>query len=84
MMWGDYGMGWGLSWLWLILVLVGIGLLIYVAIRCGTRSRSAETDRDGHAGAPRREPRAILEERYARGEIDSDEFTERMRRLDEG
>ena len=34
--------------------------------------------------APASSPRLILEERFARGEIDADEFRERLRVLDEG
>ncbi|MER3386511.1 MAG: SHOCT domain-containing protein [Microcella pacifica] len=78
MMWGYYDMGWGLWLPWLLLILLGIGLLIYVVIRSATRSRPPESS--GSAADPRR----ILQERYARGEIDTDEFTERMRMLGDG
>ena len=72
-MWGDYGMGWGWGWgilgavhmvLWWALLLVGIAVLVKWLLGGtpgggrGTGSRALE----------------ILEERYARGEIDKEEF----------
>lgn len=74
-MWDGYGMGWGLGWLWLVLILVGLGLLVYVAVRVSIRQSSSNAP-----GSARR----ILEERYARGEIDTDEFTERLKNLSGG
>lgn len=67
MMWG-YG---GLAFLWMALFWVGVILLAVWAVR-----------RQGGDTTPRR-PTAleILEERYARGEIDEDEFTSRRRQL---
>lgn len=58
-------MGWML--IWPLLVLVGLALLGYVAFRLvqgGTAGRSSS-------------PRRILDERYARGEIDEDEYRRR-------
>ncbi len=68
MMWG-YG-GWGA--LWMLLFWVGVIVLIVWAVR---RSGSS---------TPQRSPRAmeILEERYARGEIDHDEFQTRRAELE--
>ena len=73
-----------------VLVLVGFALLIYVAIRVGTRSPDATGAPPTPAGPQSGTPaggeaaRRILEERLARGEIDVDEFTERMRALSDG
>ena len=68
--------GWGhgiFGGIWMILLWGAIialpVLLIWLAV--------------GGSGAPRPTPREILEERYARGEIDSDEFEQRKRDLDE-
>lgn len=85
-MWDEYGMGFGMGWglLWIILILVGIGLLVYVAIRLTVRPREPQppvappAPPTGSAGLSARQ---ILEMRYARGEIDTDEFLERMRAL---
>tara|TARA_B100001167_G_scaffold179692_1_gene135554 strand:- start:631 stop:987 length:357 start_codon:yes stop_codon:yes gene_type:complete len=97
MMWDDgdggydmgfgMGMGWGWGWLWVILILIGIGLLVFVAIRLSTRTNAAPPAAAPPAvgtpapGAEVSSARRILEERYARGGIDTDEFNERMRTL---
>ncbi len=61
-------LGFGMGWLWL----VGIGLLAWFAI-----------DRTSGAAYPvDPTPRQRLEERYARGEIDTDEFTTRLATLE--
>jgi len=74
MMWnGGYG-GWGI--LWMVLswaVIVGIVVLIVRGFAGGS---SAPSERP-------RDPRDILAERFARGEISEDEFRERKRVLDE-
>lgn len=65
MMDGGMMMGWML--IWPLLVLVGLALLGYVAFRLargGTAGRSSPA-------------RRILDERYARGEIDEDEYQRR-------
>ncbi|MDP1925279.1 MAG: SHOCT domain-containing protein [Thiobacillus sp.] len=70
-MWGfeHYGMGWGMVLVWLIPILL-IALVILYGIR-------------GRNGKPERTARDILEERYARGEIDRDEFMKRRADLAE-
>lgn len=80
--------GWGYGWDWgfghmafggLMMVLFwgGIIVLIVLAVRwLGTGSSSAPS-----AHPPRKTPREILEERFARGEIDKEEFEERRKLL---
>lgn len=65
-MWGfeHYGMGWGMTLVWLVPV-----LLIALAIFYGARSRDEKSERT---------PMGILEARYARGEIDREEFLKRQ------
>ncbi len=58
-----FGMGWGMTLVWLIPILL-IALVINSLIR----------DR---GGKPERSALDILEARYARGEIDRDEFMKR-------
>ncbi len=67
-MWGfeHYGMGWGMILVWLVPI-----LLVALVILYGVRDRNEKS---------RRTALDILEERYARGEIDQDEF--RKRRAD--
>lgn len=66
MMWG-YG---GFGFVWMALFWVGVILLVAWAVR-----RPEETE----TGASR--ALQILEERYARGELDADEFTTRRQQL---
>lgn len=77
MMWG-YGYGWPMLWMvfWNLIWLVLLGLLIWGVVRwLGERTfRPA-----GHDSiSPPRSALDILQERYARGEIDETTF-ERMR-----
>ena len=77
-MWGDLGMGWGwgafsvmhmvLSW---SLIIVGIALLVKIAgSRSGANSGSQALD--------------ILAERYAKGEINKDEFEQKRGDISRG
>lgn len=76
----DGGMGWGwagalIAILFMLLVIAGIVALIVVATRWSgfqTRERGPEPP----GGAER-----ILAERFARGEIDEDEYVRRRRTL---
>lgn len=67
-MMGDLMMGW--FWIWPILVLIGLVLLGYLAYRL-TRNRSTGSL------AALSSARQILDERYARGEIDDQEYRQR-------
>lgn len=69
-MWSWWMGGWG--WFWMALIVVLIVLLIVWLIR-----RSGPTGT--HTGGD--ESLRILEERFARGEIDREEFEERRRTL---
>jgi putative membrane protein len=64
-----FGMGWGMTLVWLLPI-----LLIALAIRYVIR------DRDGK---PERTALDILKARYARGEIDREEFLQRRADLSE-
>jgi len=73
MMWGYGYNGWG--WMLLVgaLVAIGIVVLIVFLIRNSTVSaRRVGADK----GTPR--PRQILDERYARGELTTEEYHERI------
>ena len=83
MMW--YDGGWGLGgWIMMTLVMVlfwgGLITAIVLAIRYLTGGGSTQTQSN-----PRVSPRAedLLTERFARGEIDEDEFRQRMTLLRE-
>ncbi|MFP5358971.1 MAG: SHOCT domain-containing protein [Actinomycetes bacterium] len=97
-MWGNgyggmMGGGAGMVLLW-VLVIAGVAALIFAVVQLAGQPR----DRNGRDGVraqvrevaepPRRaaqpgpSPRLILEQRFARGEIDAEEFTERLRVLE--
>lgn len=68
MMWGP-----GFGWIWMLLILaIIIGLVVWAVT--SLRSRDAR----GHSSPP--PAHRILDERFARGEIDEEEY---RRRLDE-
>lgn len=73
-----WGMGWGWMWLWWI---VGLGLVILLvwllarAMRPGPGGERTEVRREEDT------PEQILKKRYARGEIDDEEFHRRMEKL---
>lgn len=72
-----FGMGWmGLFWL---LLVVGVVLLVVVAVR----AVGGGITRDGEGREPgeRNRARQVLDERYARGEITTEEYRERLRVL---
>lgn len=72
MMWGT-GMGWG-GWLFMGLTMVAFWALVVfgvVALFRGAGSRTVGEHRD-------REARQILDERFARGEIDAEEYRTRQ------
>jgi len=71
-MMGGWGVGW--MWIWPVLVLVGLVILGYVGVRLAQGDRSAPP---GNASTARQ----ILDERYARGEIDEDEYQRRRSAL---
>ena len=79
-------------WAWDFTILLGVVLLVVVAVRLlGGGSGGGPGGGAGGGApspAPREDPRAraraLLDERYARGEIDTDEYRERRQALDEG
>ena len=84
-MWGGYGGGWG----WGAWLNMGVGMVVFwgLVIACGValvrylaagRNRSSGT-RDALSEAER-----ILADRFARGEIDEDEFRRRSALLRSG
>jgi putative membrane protein len=74
-MWSDghaAGWGWGMVLFGLLWMALLVGLPVYLAYRLLARTRTSDTEDSALA---------VLEERYARGEIDDDEFERRRRRL---
>lgn len=76
MHWGD-GYGWmGGGWIFMAF----FWILIIIGIVTGVRWLSAGASRG--ESAQRRTPLEILDERYARGEIERDEYEQKRRDLD--
>lgn len=80
MMWYDNGAGWG--W-WLLMGFGIVALWGFVAVAVSTLVRAP---RDGSSDARPAEPdpRQVLDERFARGEIDADEYRARRTLLGSG
>jgi putative membrane protein len=77
MMWGNGWGGWVFGALMMVLFWGGLVALVVLAVRgWGGGQRGGS----GESRSP--DARAILEERFARGEISKDEFEERRRVLE--
>lgn len=84
MMGSGAGMGWG--WMFGALVMVGVVLLVVLAVRLiggGVSARPSGPSPGPTSGAPSGPGRAreVLDERYARGELTTEEYQERLRVL---
>jgi putative membrane protein len=85
MMWGPWGYGWGWGWLGmgvtmiLFWALVIAGIIALVRYLGGPRGTTRSTSANGQAG-----PEELLAERFARGEIDQDEYQRRRELLRQG
>ena len=74
---GGATMGW--MWVWPVLIVAGLLILGYVAVRLvQSRRMSSPTDAGPRSNSP---ARRILDTRYARGEIDAEEYERRKRLL---
>ena len=87
-MMNGYGFSMGAGWLWWLLVVGGIVLLVILAVRvfAGGANRDS-TNRDAtvsNGPGSRSSARQLLDERYAKGELSTEEYKERLRVLDEG
>lgn len=73
------GGGMGLMWLWWLLILLGGAAIVVGLVRAGLpRSGGSGGGTEASASTARQ----ILDERFARGEIDEEEYRTRRRVLD--
>lgn len=78
MMWGyGYEIGW--MWLWGVFLLAGITVLVILAVRLLTGG----VRHDGPSPAGRSQARRILDERFARGELTTEQYRENLKVLGE-
>jgi putative membrane protein len=68
-----YGHGWGMGWGWIIGLIVLV-VIIWIVVKALNQNKTS--DQPGN-----KTPLDILKERYARGEIDKQEFEERKKDL---
>ena len=74
------GMGWGSGWVFGLLVIAGLVLLVVVLVRVVGGGVDKTGGPDAKEGE-RSRAEAFLAKRYARGEIDTAQYTERLRHL---
>lgn len=80
MMWGNYGMS-GWSWGFGGLVVIGVVILIIVLVRRQTPSRTETPLTPFTVPGSSASPKQILDERYARGDLTTEEYRERITAL---
>jgi putative membrane protein len=70
---GLNGMGWGMGWWWIIGIIC-IAAIVWLVVKA-MNNNSGSTNLQGKSAID------ILKERYAKGEINKDEFEERRKDL---
>lgn len=74
-------MGTGWMWLFWLLLIIGVVLLAVVTVRALGGGITRGDGRDDRVPGEQSRARQVLDERYARGEISTEEYQERLRVL---
>jgi putative membrane protein len=77
MFYGDHMGGWGYGFMTIGMALFWASLIVGVLLLARYLGRTGRPD----AASPRPAPEQLLAERFARGEIDTDEYVERLEAL---
>lgn len=83
---GDHGWMWGGEWGWDHMIFGGLFMIVFwgaIVVLIVLAFRWLGGTHGAHLGTPHRTALDILKERYARGDIDKEEFLERKRHLTE-
>ena len=81
MMWGYGNMGW--AWGYGLLALAGVAVLIYLVIRLASNKSESNDNRSAPRQADSSGAKRILEERFARGELTTEQYRDQIQVLDE-
>jgi putative membrane protein len=73
----SWGMGWGMGFGWLLFVLFWVLIIAVLLLAVKRLMSSAQTA----GGAPQQTPLEILQSRYARGEIEREEYQQKKNDL---
>jgi len=79
MMW-DYGGGWGVWMMFLIMIVFVVAIVVAVVFLVRGMTTQGQTPHSSSPEGP--SPKDILKRRYAAGEIDREEFQQRLRDLE--
>ncbi|MEO3781776.1 SHOCT domain-containing protein [Actinocorallia sp. B10E7] len=69
--------GWGWMWVWPVLIVIGLALLGYAGVKAAQGKRRYPPPGNDPGASARR----VLDERFARGEIDEEEYVRRKETL---
>ena len=84
MWWDGHMNGW--AWVWGMFMMIGFWALIAWVVVTLVRTNAGRPDRSGYDSSSRSgpTPEEVLANRFARGEIDTDEYQDRLAALREG